>query len=249
MSWKVALSKQLKRVPPIFDVARRATRMLGDRTPVYDLLAKASRNLPAVAFIQIGSNDGISVDPIREFVVSNAKWHGVFVEPVPQIFARLCQNYSYLRGREFAFFNVAVSNQEGTKQFWKIKDANLHEFPPFAYQVGSFDRQHIIKHFPAYPNLETKIEAIDVPCLSYEQIRKRAGLSEVQVLHLDVEGHEDQILNTIDFGQSKPLIILYEISHMSESTRQQSQILLRSHGYCLREVGADCIATLRQIDS
>jgi FkbM family methyltransferase len=248
VSWKVAVSKQLKRMPPVFDAARRATRMLGERTPIYDLLAKASRILPEVAFIQIGSNDGISVDPIREFVVSSPKWHGAFVEPVPQIFAQLRQNYSYLRGRDLSFFNVAVSKDEGTKQFWKIKDNYLGEFPLFAYQIGSFDREHILRTFRGHPNLENKLEAIDVPCRSYEQIRTEAGLTEVHVLHMDVEGHEDQILNSIDFSRSKPLIVLYEILHMSELTMRQISAMLQGHGYHLREVGVDCIATLREFD-
>jgi hypothetical protein len=70
----------------------------------------------------------------------------------------------------------------------------------------------------------------------------------VHVLHLDVEGHEDQILNAIDFSQSRPLIIIYEISHMPESTKQQLASMLRSHGYQLREAGIDCVATLRDFD-
>jgi FkbM family methyltransferase len=167
------------------------------------------------------------------------------VEPVPQIFAQLRRNYSYLRGRNLAFFNVAVSNDEGAKKFWKIKDAFLPEFPLFAYQVGSFDRTHVLKHFPEIPDLEAKIEAIEVPCKTYEQVREQAGLSSVHVLHLDVEGHEDQILNSIDFSRSKPLIILFEISHMPESTKRQSLAMLQNHAYCLQEAGDDCIATLR----
>jgi len=247
-NWKVEVSKQLKRKPPLFDRARRITRLLGSRTPIYDVLHKASRKLPEVAFIQIGSNDGISVDPIREFVVANANWQGALVEPVPQIFAQLRRNYSYLRGRKLAFFNVAVSTNGGAKQFWKIRDECLPEFPLFAYQVGSFDREHVLKHFSAIPDLEAKIEAIEVPCKTYEQVREQAGLSSVHVLHLDVEGHEDQILNSIDFSCSKPLIILFEISHMLEPCKSQSYAMLQSHGYGLQEAGADCIATLRDFD-
>ena len=246
--WKVAVSKQLKREPVLFDTARRITRLLGSRTPVYDLLHKASRQLPEVAFIQIGSNDGISIDPIREFVVANAKWHGAFVEPVPQIFEQLRRNYSYLRGRKLAFFNVAVSRDDGAKQFWKIRDECLPEFPLFAYQIGSFDREHILKHFSAFPDLEAKIEAIEVPCKTYEQVREQAGLSSVHVLHLDVEGHEDQILNSIDFSCSKPLIILFETCHMSESVKGRILTMLQSHAYRLQEAGPDCIATLRDFE-
>jgi FkbM family methyltransferase len=245
LTWRVQVSKLLKRHPPLFDAARRTTRMLGDRTPIYDLFQKASNSLPEVAFIQIGSNDGISVDPIREFVVANAKWHGAFVEPVPQIFELLRKNYAYLQGRELAFFNVAISNDEGRKQFWKIRDIYLPEFPLFAYQVGSFDRNHILKHFSGFPDIDKKIEAIEVPCQTYEQIRRQAGLPVVHVVHLDVEGHEEEILNTIDFSHSKPMIILFEISHMSPLTKTRSFAMLQRHGYRLHETGDDCMATLR----
>jgi FkbM family methyltransferase len=241
--WKVAVSKQLKRTPPVFDAARRITR-LWNRTRIYDLLHKVSRTFPDVAFIQIGSNDGISIDPIREFVVANANWHGAFVEPVPQIFEQLRRNYSYLRGRNLAFFNVAVSQDQEAKRFWKIKDECLPEFPPFAYQVGSFEREHVLKHFQEIPNLEAKIEAIEVPCKTYEQIREQAGLSSVHVLHVDVEGHEEQVLNSIDFSRSKPLIMLFEIAHMPETTKRRSFAMLQNHGYCFEDAGADCIATL-----
>lgn len=248
-NWKVAISKRLKRKPPLFDAARRVTRILGERTPIYDLLQKATRVLTDVAFMQIGSNDGISVDPIREFVVASGKWHGAFVEPVPQIFEQLRRNYSYLHRNDLKFFNLAISAEQGTKQFWKIKDACLNEFPLFAYQIGSFDRQHILKHFSNFPDMDSKLEAIEVPCRTYEQIRHQAGLSSVQVLHLDVEGHEDQILDTVDFEMSKPLIILFEISHMSDVTKGHSFARLQAQGYQLQEVGPDCIALLGDLDA
>lgn len=53
------------------------------------------------------------------------------------------------------------------------------------------------------------------------------------------------MLNSIDFSRSKPLIILFEISHMSESTKRQSFAMLQNHAYSLQEAGADCIETLR----
>ena len=248
MNWKVAVSKRLKRSPPLFDLARRTTR-LWEQTPIYQLLAKASRNLPEVGFIQIGANDGMSVDPIREFVVANAHWHGALVEPVPQIFALLRRNYSYLEGkRRLAFFNVAVSNEEGAQEFWKIKDEYLREFPLFAYGVGSFDREHIVRHFPNVPNLESKLQVIQVPCRTYQQIREQAGLADVHLLHMDVEGHESRILESIDLSHSAPLIILFEISHMEEPTRARIFGMLQNLGYRIEIDGADCLETLRSFD-
>jgi FkbM family methyltransferase len=244
MRWKAEALGQLKRVPPVFDAVKRMSRRIGSRTPVYESLSRIAWALPEnAAFIQIGSNDGISIDPIREFVVANPGWHGAFVEPVPRIFATLRRNYSYLRNRDFTFFNAAVSSGDGTKQLWKIRDASLHEFAPFASALASFDRNHLLRHFAGHPDLDAKIEAVPVPCMSYDEIRTKAQLSEVHLLHLDVEGHEAQILGAIDFSNSRPMAIVFEISHMAVSMKHEVFENLLDHGYKLMEAGADCVAT------
>ena len=116
----------------------------------------------------------------------------------------------------------------------------------FAYQIGSFDRNHILKHFPHIVDMEAKLECIDVPCKRYETILEETGLLRVHVLHLDVEGYEAEILKQVDFGRPKPLLILFEISHMPESARVECFEMLQHQGYNLKEVGADCIATLEK---
>jgi FkbM family methyltransferase len=236
-------SRQLKRVPPVFDAVRKCARLMGNQTAVYRALKALCAESPNVTFIQIGANDGISLDPLREFIVESPNWQGVFVEPVPQIFEKLRCNYRYLRGRDLQFENVAISGENGRKQFWKIKDEYLSSFPPFGYQIGSFDREHIIKHFPHMKDISAMIESISVPCITYEQLRKNAGLHRVDVLHLDVEGHEHEILKSIDFEACRPKLIIFEISHMTQQIRGQVCTSLRSNGYQLEEADADCMAT------
>jgi FkbM family methyltransferase len=239
-------TKQLKRSPILFDAARSATRMLGSQTMVSRVLTEASGRLAEINFIQIGSNDGLSGDPLREFVVSNPKWRGAFVEPVPQLFAQLRRNYSYLGRKELHFFNVAVSADTEPKQLWKIKDAFLHEFPFYAPQLGSFDRNHIRKHFPEFSDLDSRLEAIDVGCKTYEQIQAEASLSTVDVLHLDVEGHEYAILQSIDFLRSRPLILIFEIKHMPTRDRESLFQRLQNAGYAIELDETDCVATLSE---
>ena len=43
--------------------------------------------------IQVGSNDGLSNDPLRKFIVNN-DWNAVLIEPVPNLFNRLVNLYS-----------------------------------------------------------------------------------------------------------------------------------------------------------
>jgi FkbM family methyltransferase len=238
------VTKQIKRSPILFDAARSTTRILGSRTMVSRLLAEISSELPEINFIQIGSNDGLSGDPLREFIVSSSKWRGAFVEPVPQLFSQLRRNYSYLDRKELTFFNVAVSRDTEPKPLWKIKDSCLHEFPFYAPQLGSFDPNHIRKHFPDFPDLDSKLESIDVGCKTYEQIQADAGLPAVHVLHLDVEGHEYAILESIDFHRSRPLILIFEIKHMLAHHQEQLFHTLQGAGYSLQRDETDCVATL-----
>lgn len=234
----------LRRSPRLFDLARRLTRAVGHRSASYRLLKEYSGRLPKVAFIQIGSNDGIAADPLREFIVGSAKWHGVFVEPVPQIFAQLQRNYAYLRRNNLRFCNAAISAQPGTLPLWKIKDECLTEMPPFAKLLCSFDRRHLIRHLSAVSDLDSKMEAMPVRCMTYEQLRCEHGLSQVDVLNIDAEGHDDQILRSIDFAASKPNLILFEVVHMRSEAKAEVFARLRQHGYALEMFDMDCAASL-----
>ena len=52
---------------------------------------------PEVRFVQIGSNDGKTGDPIYELVSKNQHWKGVLVEPVDFLHRKLKANYSNRR--------------------------------------------------------------------------------------------------------------------------------------------------------
>lgn len=43
-------------------------------------------------FIQVGANDGIHGDPLRAYIERH-HWHGILVEPQPDVFARILENY------------------------------------------------------------------------------------------------------------------------------------------------------------
>ena len=180
----------------------------------------------------------MTLDPLREFVVADERWRGAFVEPMEDLFLRLRRNYSYLKGRRLSFFNVAVSDTDGVKQFWRLRNAHQH---PFASLVGSFDRSHVVKHLP---DLEDQIESVPVACKTYAAIVKESGLSRIDILHLDVEGHEQSILSSIDYQTSGPSLILFEIAHMGEEAKAATYALLRGHGYEIEQLGLDCLATI-----
>ena len=68
----------------------------------------------SVRFVQIGANDGVTGDPLRELVLKH-QLSGIFVEPLPDLFARLQANYA---GHPGAIFEqCAMGNRTGTPPF------------------------------------------------------------------------------------------------------------------------------------
>ena len=103
---KINVSGALKGTPKVFDAIKQASRVVGFRDDLYRLSYEVSSVQKVVSFIQIGSNDGTSNDPLREFIIRGG-WRGVLVEPISYLFQRLQSNYRGLKGLQFE--NCAVS--------------------------------------------------------------------------------------------------------------------------------------------
>src|SRR5580658_9569628 len=102
-------------------------------------------------FIQIGSNDGRSGDPIYQYV-KQFKWTGILVEPVPHVFKRLRQTYRQMEG--LFFVNAAVDVEDGYRTFYRIEENYEAGIPIWYTQIGSFKKELILKHKHSIPNFD-----------------------------------------------------------------------------------------------
>ena len=231
-----------KRFPPFFDWSKRLSRLAGLSDPIYRCLCAFSRAKAVVSFLQIGSNDGISQDPLREFIVRNPRWIGCFIEPLPHLFAKLKKNYRYLGRENLCYRNAAVSDTRGGLALYRIKGEYHHEFPCFVDQIASLRKSHIEAVFPGHPQLEEKIELVQVDAISIGEVVASFPESRLDLLHLDVEGHERVILSNFPFEECLPEIILFESGHLSNQERSAIDTLLYDWRYSVFEAGFDAIA-------
>jgi FkbM family methyltransferase len=238
-------SKRVKQFPRLFDAARRVSRLLGYRSDVYQHLSAHFGRAGEVTFLQIGANDGITTDPIREFVVSSDRWKGVLVEPQPDMFAQCVGNYRYCNHGQLHFLQAAVSDTPGSLELWKIQDRHLPEFPLFATGMASAKREHLLNYFSSIPNIAEKIEAFRVPCLTVHEILDRFKLARLDLLHMDVEGHETTILRSLPAGAVWPKAILFERIHLSAAEWDSLTGFLSSNGYDIAPCEMDCFAVRR----
>jgi len=104
---------------------RKAPARQVSQLPVFDLaigtLMQASSK--PFRFIQVGANDGIYGDPLRAYIERH-HWHGILVEPQPDVFARLIENYSGSR-ENLIFKNIAISPDQSTLRLYRVLDQQI----------------------------------------------------------------------------------------------------------------------------
>lgn len=196
--------------------------------------------------VQIGSNDGRVGDPLFVLLQKNQNWRSLFVEPVPYIFERLKANYPDTE--RFAFENSAVNQGEKLNFYW-VDPAAKEEIPdlPFYYdQLGSFNRDHIVKALDG--KLEPFILSFEIEGINLEGLLTKHRIEKIDILHIDVEGYDWEILQQLDLSVYQPKFILYEVTHLSKKARVASFDFLGGRYDSFRHKG-DVLAVHRSVRS
>lgn len=193
------------------------------------LIHKAIKHLQSPVFVQIGSNDGKSNDPLHALLVANPSWVSLLVEPVPWLFERLKANYANQPNAKFE--NAAIAGgPPGQKAFYYLSAAAkkaLPELPTWFDQIGSFDKTHIFKHLGQ--EVEPYIINSVYPTLPYKGLIQKHGIERVDVLHIDAEGYDWEILSQVDLELHPPIVILFEHVHLTLEVKELALSRLRKN--------------------
>jgi len=201
------------------------------------LLAAFARAYPEARFAQIGANDGMLQDPLREFILRH-RWRGVLAEPLPHLFARLKENYADRPG--LTFENVAISSAEGPKTFYSLTQRDeLAALPPWAGGLGSFSRDILLSHETRIPGIARYILEQQVQVISFDALCRKARLDNLDLLQIDAEGHDAEILESIDLRRWQPRLLIYEHHHLTAAQQQACLSRLARFGYRCMQEGLD----------
>lgn len=222
-----------------------ARRRLQRRLAGPQLLRAFAASTPDAFFVEIGANDGKQHDHLRPLILAG-RWRGVMVEPVPYIYDRLRANYEGLD--RVALENVAIADREGTLPFFHVREAagpERADLPDWYDGIGSFSRDAVLAHADHVPGLGDLIVETEVPCTTYAALRTRHGDPHVDLLLIDTEGHDWEILKSIDLSSAPPQLIVYEHFHLDPRDRAACRAHLHAAGYETMEEGFDtfCLAT------
>jgi FkbM family methyltransferase len=243
--------------PRLRAVLSRARRKLPRPRPtdaIGQIIFEFGRGHPGAFFIQVGSNDGEYLDPLSAEIHAR-RWRGIMVEPVPYVFERLRANYGH--NRRVILENGAIADVDGSRTLYHLSQAEPGApLPEWYDKLGSFRRDVIAKHRPAIPDFDRRLVTIDVPCLTFDSLCRKHGVTAVDLVQMDTEGYDFEIVKLIDLDRLRPRLIMYEHLHFDDRTRRACSEHLERHGYeqlsdvvntiCLRTV--DLTSSDRSLD-
>jgi FkbM family methyltransferase len=188
-----------------------------------------------VFFIQIGSNDGRSGDPLHDLVFGN-RWRGILVEPVPYLFERL--KIIYQSQSQLIFENCVIANTSGELDFYWLRPNN-DGLPDWYEQLGSLRLDVILSHREKIPDIDQYVVKEKVRAMTFEQLLAKHDVVNVDLVHIDTEGYDYEIIKTIDFSKTRPDIILYEHQHLNQIDAFQCRQQMQEAGYvAITQIGS-----------
>lgn len=187
-----------------------------------------------VHFLQIGAMDGVKHDELYRYVTTN-DWTGVLVEPLPDMFDKLIQNYLEYPGLKFVC--SAITNQDGPIEMSRIPVEKVQAgvVPDWAEGCSTLVTDGYISDLLPHMVKET-VRGITLKTL-YEKHGAKYDLVQV-----DTEGFDyDIFLQIMNLGFTADLYKI-EIAHITYTKTVWMRWILENNGYKTFLDGYDLIA-------
>jgi FkbM family methyltransferase len=235
---------------------RRGNR--GGSSPYWSaVLALAGVRSPLRVCI-VGANDGKFGDPLYDLIhtqLSRATDVLLF-EPQPYLVPYLSENYEFHPSHQI--INAAIGPDPELvlhavrPEAWdRLSPGYAKGWPTYRAPTGITSTQRelvlkwVSKHAPQESDPEAMLTELRVPCSGLVDALEQLGWStEIDVLQVDAEGFDDEVIYACDLDRTRPAIIYFEDSHLTEERRVQ----LREHletDYRLIKVRRDILAIRR----
>lgn len=207
MPVRVRLSGKLKRFEP--GIVRRYDERLAER---YFSLNGLDRKLEKYLdfdfgfFVEAGANDGIAQSNTLHFE-RYRNWRGLLLDPIPALAWR-CRA---VRPKSLTL-NVALGSFEQRGQRIGMTYCNL---------MSVVDGAMTIEEQNAHVEVGASIQQLEpyrlsATCVPLSDLIDTYGVGRIDLLSLDVEGHEVQVVKGIDFSRHRPRFMLIEVRNRDD---------------------------------
>jgi FkbM family methyltransferase len=166
-------------------------------------------------FIQIGANDGITVDPINKLIKSKKNWRGLLFEPGDEAFSNLKKTYKGFDN--LSLINSAVSDFDG-KTILYCGETTPH---------FTLDKKKAFDMFNVTP------KEIEVDVISPKTIISKFNVPNLDLLQIDTEGRDFTILKSFIENGIFPKIVRFEYVNLGYENISSDDVInfLSKFGY------------------
>lgn len=167
-------------------------------------------------FVECGGFDGVT-DSSCKFFEESMGWTGFNLEPVPNLFALLEHNRPLARNLQ-----AALSDRTGDAVFTHA----IH--PTLGALFGNGSLTHATAHREELEQADCSFETLTVATITWRDFIKQEAIETVDLLVLDVEGHELTVLEGMRGSDVLPAVMCVEFGHLGLGTVRTA---LRELGY------------------
>ena len=170
-------------------------------------------------YIELGALDGILYSNTK-FFEDTLNWTGILIEPHPDKFILLKQN----RPNNF-LFNDLVSCITEPLEFRYFND----NYAAVSGIENTFPHSHLKNFFENSGLRQLPQNKIAIKPKSLSVIIKETKLSHIDLLSLDVEGHEYEVLKSWDFSIPIDIILIETLGSEPEKEEMCRNILIENN--------------------
>lgn len=160
-----------------------------------------SLNIKGV-FVECGAFDGL-LECSCKFFEETMGWKGFNVEPIPWVYEKLCTNRPSSHN-----LNAALSSVSGHATFSAVNH------PQFGVDCTNGSLAHTEKHKALLEQAGCEFVPVEVSLLTWKDFVEQNGISCVDLLVLDVEGHELSVIDGMHGCTVLPDLICIEVGHL-----------------------------------
>jgi FkbM family methyltransferase len=200
---------------------------------IFELALRSTGIFENCLFLQIGANDGISDDPIRNFILAR-HWSGLLLEPQIGPFNDLVSNYNGVKG--LTFLNAALTETDGPVEFFSAEGNDL---------LGGLSAASLHRRIANKSN----IKSFTVKGISAQTLISGNSLQNIDLLQVDVEGYDAQAIKLIFSTGVRPAVVRFEHVNLNRNELEQTIHMLANCGYEMLRLGIDilCVKVSRKI--
>lgn len=166
-------------------------------------------------FLECGATDGVTESTCK-FFEESMKWTGINIEPVPFLFERLIRNRPKAHN-----LSIALSDRDGKATFTHA----VH--PLHGWLFGNGSLKHSEAHLDDLLTQGCSFSQFEVTTMTYptmlKQVSPNSVLPALDLMILDVEGHELQVVSAMRDASVLPTVFCVE-STISDSEALRSAV-------------------------